>query len=883
MRLSILRLIPGLLLISLLSACGGGGGGSSDAPTGPTDPVLPTPPPTTPVPPTPTETFTLSGTITASVSQAVDSDTNDPTRVAIPNDDQATAQLIPNPITLGGYVNRPDSGAEGRSFTEGDSNDYFQVDLLEGQTITMLVADFEEADADLYLYDQAGEIVAFSIDTGDQESMVAPATDTYFINVLAFRGATNYVLAVGGTDTVPANAFSHAFMPYEAIVKYHADASLIEEQAAEKALSADMGLIRRGGGAGRNRLMGMRPDVVSARQAAQRLGTARSKSAAIQRQDLRARWETLLTIKSLRQDSRVQYAEPNYKVSAALEPNDQGYSAQWHYPLVGLPEAWEITTGSANVIVAVVDTGILSNHPDLAGQLVGGYDFVSDVENAGDGDGIDPIPEDTGGSVGGNSGSFHGTHVSGTIAARGDNLIGVVGSAYSCRVMPLRALGADGSGSVYDVQQAVRYAAGLPNDSGTVPSRPANIINLSLAGGPFSQLEQDLFDDIRAAGIIAVAAAGNEASNVPSFPAAYEGVISVSAVDQQRRLAPYSNFGNLVDVAAPGGDNSVDLNGDGYPDGVLSTSGSVSGDNLSFVYTFLNGTSMASPHVAGVLALMLSVNPALTPDDIDALLVGGMLTDDLGAPGRDHQFGHGIINAQNAVVAALEAAGSSPVDNPRLVSSISSLNFGPSLTALEMVLRNGGKGNLTLADIRTSEPWLSTSALDVDANGLGIYSVAVDRALLPPGISTADVTAQSSVNNLSVRVLVSSGTASANTDVGVIYVLLYDPATNLPVQQFSSSGDGAEYTFRFENVEAGEFEIIAGSDADNDLLICDAGEACGAWLTTDQPIRIMVTEDLTGLDFPVEYLVALPSLSQASGEQDKESAGSQANSRARLE
>jgi len=96
-----------------------------------------------------------------------------------------------------------------------------------------------------------------------------------------------------------------------------------------------------------------------------------------------------------------------------------------------------------------------------------------------------------------------------------------------------------------------------------VPSRPANIINLSLAGGPFSQLEQDLFDDIRAAGIIAVAAAGNEASNVPRFPAAYEGVISVSAVDQQRRVAPYSNFGNLVDVAAPGGDNSVDLNDDG--------------------------------------------------------------------------------------------------------------------------------------------------------------------------------------------------------------------------------------------------------------------------------------------------------------------------------
>lgn len=873
MRLDTTRLLASLLLSSLLAACGGGGGGSSDTTSGPSDPVLPTPPPTPPTPPPQPETYSLSGIITASVSQAVDSDTNDPTRLAIPNDDQATAQLIPNPITLGGYVNRPGAGAEGRSSDDGDINDYFQVDLLEGQAVTMLVADFEDADADLYLFDQAGEIVAFSLDTGEQESLVAPATDTYFINVLAFRGATNYILAVGALNDAPASASSHAIMPYQAIVKYKASFSETQAQEADESLDQSMAVVKRAGGKDRNRLMAMRQDVVDARQAARRLGGARLKTAAIKNPALKARWETLLTIKSLKADPRIEYAEPNYKVKTLAEPNDQGYSAQWHYPLIGLPDAWEITTGSANVIVAVVDTGILSNHPDMAGQLVGGYDFVSDIENSGDGDGIDPIPEDTGGSVGGNSGSFHGTHVSGTIAARGDNLIGVAGSAYSARVMPLRALGADGGGSTYDVDQAVRYAAGLPNDSGTVPAQPADIINLSLGGGPFSQASQDLYDDVRDAGVLVVAAAGNEASRVPSFPAAYTGVISVSAVDQQRRLAPYSNFGNLIDVAAPGGDNSVDLNGDGYPDGVLSTSGSVSGDNLNFVYTFLNGTSMASPHVAGVLALMRSVNPALTPDDIDALLAGGMLTDDLGSPGRDNHFGYGLINAQLAVVAALEAAGSSPADNPRLVSSNNSLNFGPALTDLEVVLRNGGRGELLLSSVTTSEPWLSLTPVDVDASALGLYRVTIDREILPAGVSAAEIRAQSSVNNLVIRVLVSSATASATTDVGVLYVLLYDPATNLPVQQFSSSGDGAQYTFNFDGVEAGEYEIVAGSDADNDLLICDAGEACGAWLTTDQPIRIMVEDNISELNFPVEYLVALPSLSQADAEGNPKAGG----------
>jgi serine protease len=221
---------------------------------------------------------------------------------------------------------------------------------------------------------------------------------------------------------------------------------------------------QRAGGPGRSRLLAM----TRGQHTAQQPGVAGVKATAIGDPDVRARWETLMAIKSLRRDPRIRHAEPNYRVNALATPNDQAYPLQWHYPLIGLPEAWDTTTGDPLVVVAVIDSGVLANHPDLAGQLVEGYDFISDPQNAADGDGIDPDPQDTAVGGGDAASSFHGTHVSGTVAARGGNLMGVAGSAYSSRVMPLRALGQDGGGTSYDVDQAVRYAAGLANDSGTV-------------------------------------------------------------------------------------------------------------------------------------------------------------------------------------------------------------------------------------------------------------------------------------------------------------------------------------------------------------------------------------------------------------------------------
>ncbi|MFT5711158.1 MAG: serine protease [Halioglobus sp.] len=840
-----------LLLTLCLTSCGGGGGSSNTAtaPAPPAPIVTPTPAPTS---------FNISGTIAVSSNMQIDGDTNNPESTFFSNNSVSGAQRLPNPVTLGGYVNEAGAGEPGRSQEAGDLDDYFEVELLAGQTITLLVANFYDADADLYLLNPVGELLDFSIEEGEIERISVPVDGTYIVNVSAFLGATNYTLAIGttpsGMSAAPPVNYNN-IIPWQAIVKYRDKGQSNSATQAKEDLALRVGMTRKAGDRRRTTLMAVERLALTKATLDNRLGTALGKKEKMRNAKQKARWETLMTIKALRQDPAVIFAEPNYAVRALAVPNDEAYVTQWHYPLINLPAAWDMTTGVPEVIVAVIDSGILSGHPDLAGQLVPGYDFIRDPDNAGDGNGIDSNPEDIGddGALGGSS--FHGTHVSGTIAAASNNGIGVAGVAWNARIMSLRTLGSDG-GTSYDVSQAVRYAAGLPNDSGTVPEQAADIINLSLGGGGFSQSEQALFTEVRGAGVMVVAAAGNDASSAPGYPASYEDVISVSAVDIQRRIAAYSNFGADIDIAAPGGDNGGDRNGDGYPDGVLSTGGSSTG----FVYSFLAGTSMAAPHVAGVLALMKSVNADLSPEDIDVLLENGELTDDLGPAGRDDQFGYGLVNAERAVTAALTASGNPPADKPRIGASTSLLNFGSSATTLDLALENRGKGDLQLLNIATTQSWLSVEPVEVDANDLGLYAVKVDRTGIAAGVYSGEIIVTSSINTTSVNVLMSVVAVGAGGDVGKVYLLLIDPQSGEATAQTEASSNNGEYQFQFQGVDPGSYELSAGSDTDNDLFICDAGEACGSYLTADQPTLINLSTDLEDINFPVEFLISIPTI-----------------------
>jgi serine protease len=864
-----------VLLLFVVTACSHGGSNDSNSNTATDN----------------TASSDLSGTIAATASSATDSDTNDIYATAIPNDTFAEAQVIANPVTLGGYVNQRDSGPDGRSFAGGDVKDFFKADLIKGQTVSLLIADTAggDNDLDLFLYDDSQTLVDSSVSTSaSTETVTVPTTATtgrFYIEVRAVSGASAYVLSIGA---VPAKAMSASqislpatgadFVPGEVIVRFKDMPQGVTMNELAYRASA-VGMQVKAGGAGRDMLMQVGTGAARAATFSA-LGIQLTAQAADPK--LQARLDTLTVINALRQRNDVASARLNRIYYPAAVPNDTYYNLQWDYAHMNLPQAWDVTKGSSSVIVAVIDTGVLLNHPDLEGQLVSGYDFIRDATNAADNEAattasdIDADPDDPGDGNGGSS-SFHGTHVAGTIAAATDNNLGVAGVAWNAKIMPMRALGING-GTEYDIEQAMLYAAGLKNDSGTLPSQKADIINLSL-GGPINVIGDppQAFIDARAAGVIIVAAAGNDASNSLYFPASLDGVVSVSAVDASNNLAPYSNYGSTIDIAAPGGDMTADINGDGRPDGILSTLGNDSSGSIEFVYGFYQGTSMAAPHIAGVAALMKSVYPGMTPDEFDTFIQSGSITTQLGNAVRDDQFGYGVIDAYKAVEAAYKAAnsGALPTIPPVAVASPASLNFSYNKSTLTMALSNGGGGSLSVTDISNdSGGWLAVTPA-VSGDGLGTYTVTVNRDLVPDtSISTYTATItvvnDASPDPLTIPVIMQLDKAAFSSNAGNLFGLLvktdYSDAITVEVGEPS---DGV-YSLQFAGDTAappGDYFLVAGSDTNNDDYICDPAESCGAYPTLGSPSIITITGDgvaLTGKNFEAGYSSFSPTMAGTS-------------------
>jgi len=825
----------GLIICSLLlSGCGGGSSGDSDGEAAPD----------------------LSGVIDIESGTRVDSDTADDLRVdlAVANNTAVSAQTLPAEATAGGYLS-VQGGLYNNLFRYfEDDVDVYAVDLSPGDRIALQVfrapAGFLPSTASpparslRILQQQGGSFVEVAAQSASEDlrPLVEVFDDTfepgsYLVEVSATDGIPfRYVLSLAGEATASVMNTSYAVPPFmidEAVVRFDAVPDPQARAASMAAQRRELG----------NGAWLMRRNVT--RQFA--------TMTASQMQD--ARQETIEWLRDLRQQPGVDLAEPNYLYSSqqVAPDNDPLFSRQWNLPLITTPLAWQTAPKAGEGVgIAVMDTGVFRSpptsggdwHPDLQAniRLIPGQimDYVS-----GDGDIDDDIDESEGGrdqnpadpgDGTAQSSNFHGTHVAG-IAAAADNSLGIVGVAPEANLYPVRVLGRGGEGSSADLIAALNWAAGRDE---------IQVINLSLGGlGPSVALKQSIdaaWDGGN--GKLVVAAAGNQGTDEPTYPAAYANVIGVGAVDGGRARAPYSNLGQSVDVVAPGGDASRDANQDGAPDVVISAWGRDDSGAFEPGYAGLQGTSMAAPHVAGIYALMKAEVPNLTPGDFRGFLRSGALTDDVGPA---FEYGAGLINALAAMDAALE--GNFPVT---LGASPTAVQFNSALLSEELVFSTYPEGeNITITSVEPGAQWLevgelvgeSPGALTVTANILGLesgrrYATELVVSYQPDSGSAATLT---------IPVSLRLGSSEDERDAGRHYVLLISADDDRePVEQLVVSASNGRYRFAFDEVEAGEYFLVAGTDLDNNGLICENGESCAEYPVNGLPEKIVIGEEPLG-------------------------------------
>jgi len=388
---------------------------------------------------------------------------------------------------------------------------------------------------------------------------------------------------------------------------------------------------------------------------------------------------------SLRQTGLYQYVERDSYAHTGATPDDPSFPLQWHLPKIQAPEAWAVTTGSASVVVAVIDSGVDTFHPDLAAKIVPGWNFLSNTPTIADATG-------------------HGTAVAGTLAAVSNNGIGVAGVSWASTIMPLAVVDDTGYSSYSDIAMAIQYAA----------DQHVRILNISSGGATVSTLLQNAVDYAWSKGSVIFAAAMNDGSNAPNYPAACTHVMAVSATDNLDHLASFSNFGNWIAVAAPG-------------TGILSTT---VGGGDGYWY----GTSFAAPIAAGVAALALAVNLALANADLVALLEQN--ADDLGTPGFDSLFGWGRVNAYKTVAAVQKTL--TPVALS-ISPNTASLTPGQSLQLAATVTGNA-----------SAVTWsLGTSAGTISPDGLYTAPLAIRSTQTVTATATvAGVTASATITLL---------------------------------------------------------------------------------------------------------------------------------------
>jgi serine protease len=556
----------------------------------------------------------------------------------------------------------------------------------------------------------------------------------------------------------------------------------------------------------------------------------------------------------------VRFTEKNLRMYPFRIPNDPSYTLQWHYPALNLPAAWDVTTGNASVTVAVLDTGIRF-HPDLNPRIVAGFDMISDVANAGDGNGRDSDPTDVGGDEPGGGSSWHGTHVAGTIGAATNNASGGAGVTWDTRIMPVRVLGKQG-GSSFDIAAAMNWASGGSVPGVTSTSTPARIINMSLGGAsPPQRTYQDVIDARVAAGVIFVIAAGNENTDATNTtPCNQNNVICVGSTNFAGKRSSFSNYGPPVDVMAPGGELREDLNGDGKPDGVFSTTFN---DAKQPVYAPYQGTSMATPHVAGVLALMVAAAPnlVLSPAQAESILKSTASASSRCSEG----CGAGLVNAQAAVKAA---QGGTSTEPPRLGIATTLLSFQGSGTQ-RILVSNLGAGSLRVTATKTgpqaSAVSFTSSTVTVPAFGTQPLEVTVNTG----GLANGDYAATINLTGENASTGAAAGTAAVgvkirvgtSSDLDAVIAFAWQDENkewHVDTDAIADVRFAAGYQYSID-LAPRTYYTLATIDDDQDGEYFEDGERTGFWRSVGsfEPIPLAAQQVVTNINFDLVPLAPI--------------------------
>src|SRR2546427_2439118 len=497
------------------------------------------------------------------------------------------------------------------------------------------------------------------------------------------------------------------------------------------------------------------------------------------------------TIRKAQTISGVKYAEPNYVYRAFRVPNDPFFSTkQWGPQKINAPGAWDVTTGSANSVVTVVDTGVSSTNPEFSGKLLTGTNCVS-----------------PGGVTDDDNG--HGTHVAGIAAAIGDNGTGIAGIAWAASILPIKVLDASGSGTNADV------ACGIQAGADFAASNPGMRVveNLSLGGPAYSQLMKDAVDYALQSNVLVVAAAGNDGKATVLFPAGYPGVMAVGATTPANERATFSTYGSHLSVVAPGVD-------------IYST-------YLGGSYKYLSGTSMAAPHVSGTAALVRARNAGLSPAQVRSQIE--QTATRLGGSGFNHQFGWGLVNAAAAVGTPV----ASNYGNVR-VSATAYTTTGPPVPEADVILWVGTPSCTGLTQVA------QTTQTSSGPPGVGTAGVAVFNAVPAGSYCATVVLASPSGKAVTVPALTVTAGATTNatvtilpvppfpSDISGLYVannnniLVFVPGASgnvAPVRTLPSTANTQIYVPNAVALDSAGYIYVAGN---NGILVFPPG-ASGNW------------------------------------------------------